>query len=172
MARKPYLEFSVEDRHVGSFVYHQYLKRGIFEAKSKKGGCEACLMPFGKGPIEGHREDYSSIAPEEVIIICYRCHRVLHMRDRWPEEWDFYRNKIREGWRWPWAKDIGPVAGDMRSKNIAKAKLLNAPRGRTVLDDIHDGVYLTGTPEDRRERLQELYSIAADIRAGGQAKLF
>lgn len=172
MARKPYLEFSIEDRHVGSFVYRHGLKNGWYAAKSKENGCEACLMPLGSGPIERHREDYSIIDPNEAIIICYRCHRVLHMRDKYPDGWDFYREKVREGFRWDWCKDIGPAAGAMRSKNMNAAKLLNEPRERTVLDDIHDGVYLQGTPEDRRERLNRLYKIAEEIRAEGQETLF
>lgn len=172
MARKPYLEFSIEDRHVGSFVYRHGLKVGWFEPRSKEDGCEACLMPFGNGPIELHREDYSIIDPSELVVICYRCHRVLHMRDKYPEGWDFYRDKIREGYRWPWTKDIGPAAGAMRTMNMTGAKLVNEPRSRTVLDDINDGVYLKGTKEDRRERLSRLYEMSESIKSGTQESLF
>jgi hypothetical protein len=172
MARKPYLEFSIEDRHVGASMYVYGLKNGWFENKSKENGCEACLMPLGSGPIELHREDYSIIDPSELIVICYRCHRVLHMRDRYPEGWDFYREKVREGYRWPWTKDIGPAAGAMRSMNLNGARLVNEPRDRTVLDDIHDGVYLKGTPEDRQDRLKNLYKLEAEIKSGSQVTLF
>jgi hypothetical protein len=172
MARKPYLEFSVEDRHTGSFVYSHGLKNGWFEAKDKSGGCEGCLMPYGSGPIEAHREDYSLIDPMEVVILCYRCHRVLHMRDRYPEGWEFYREKVREGFQWRWCKDIGPAAGAMRSMSMKDARLVNKPRQRTALDDIHDGVYLRGTPYDRQMRLARLYEMAEEIRSDKQDSLF
>ncbi|MGW8179031.1 MAG: hypothetical protein ACWGQW_09740 [bacterium] len=172
MARKPYLEFSIDDRHAGSYVYRYGLKNGWFESPDKSAGCSACLLPFGKGPIEAHREDYSKIEPEECVIICCRCHRVLHMRDKYPEAWDFYRDKVREGYQWHWEKNIAPIANEMRSKSMSRAKLANEPRDRTVLDDINDGVLLTGTPEERRERMKNLHELAERLKSGGQSTLF
>ena len=172
MARKPYLEFSVEDRHAGAYVYGYGLKHGWFEKPDKSGGCSACLTPLGKGPIEEHREDYSKVEPEETVILCCRCHRVLHMRDRYPDGWNFYRTKVREGYQWHWEKNIAPIANEMRSKSMSRAKLVNEPRDRTVLDDINDGVLLTGTPEERRERMKNLHELAERLKSGGQSTLF
>lgn len=172
MARKPYLEFSVEDRHAGAYVYNWKLKHKVFKQKDKSGGCEACKLPLGKGPIEAHREDYSRVEPEETVILCCRCHRVLHMRDRYPEAWDFYRNKVREGFQWHWEKDIRPIANEMKSMSMTRANPVNDPRDRTVLDDINDGVLLTGTPEERRKRMEELHKLAKHLKAGGQISMF
>jgi hypothetical protein len=170
MARKPYLEFSVEDRHVSSRLYRHGVKNGWFDPPDKSAGCAACTQ--GSGPIERHREDYSQIEPNDsLVILCYRCHRVVHMRDRYPDGWEYYRTKVREGWRWDWAKDIGPVASDMRSQREPDRKVREA-LDRTPLDDIHDGTLLAGTPEDRQERLQKLYAMWAEVKNGGQASLF
>jgi hypothetical protein len=170
VARKPYLEFSVEDRHAGSYVYRHGLKSGWFTKPDKSGGCSACRVTVG--PIESHREDYSKIEPEETVTLCCRCHRVLHMRDRYPEQWDFYREKVREGYQWHWEKNIAPIANEMRSKSTSRAKLINKPRDRTVLDDINDGVLLTGTPEERRKRMDDLHELAKRLKSGGQSSLF
>lgn len=171
MARKPYLEFSVDDRHASSRMYGRLLRNGTITRVDKSGGCAACFMT--KGPIEEHREDYSSLENDSLVVLCYRCHRVLHMRDRWPDEWDFYREKVRLGWQWGWSKSIGPVAGDMRSCSLDRARLVNEPRDRTPLDDINDGVLLKGTPEDRRARLDIIHGMDRDWkRTGGSAALF
>lgn len=170
MARKPYLEFSVADRRASAKLYSYGLKNGWFERPSKEGGCTACFQT--KGPIETHREDYSQIEPNDsLVVICYRCHRVLHMRDRYPEGWEFYRDRIREGWQYQWTKDIGPAAGDMRAKNPPRFKP-NEARERTILDDIHDGILLKGTPEERQERLKEIHRRWAEIENRGQQGLF
>lgn len=120
-----------------------------------KSECAACKMT--QGQIEAHREDYSWLGNESLVVLCYRCHRVLHMRDRWPDQWDFYREQVRQGWQWRHTKAIGYVSGDMRSCSLEHAKRVNAPRKRTVLDDIHEGVLLIGTPEERRERMAKIH---------------
>lgn len=165
MARKPYLEFSVEDRHTGAYLYAKGIKLGLWEAPDTSAGCSACGQT--SGDIEAHREDYSKIEPDELVVLCYRCHRVLHMRDRYLDGWEFYREKVREGWRWPATKSITVTANDMKLKRLNGAKRENDPVDRTVLDDIHDGVLLTGTPEERRERMERLYDMKKNNSLGG-----
>lgn len=152
-------------------MYRRLVKAGTYERMDKSGGCSACLQT--SGPIENHREDYSWLGPESLVVLCYRCHRVLHMRDRWPDEWDFYREQVRQGWRWNWSKTIGPVAGDMRSCSVERAKLVNPPRKLTTLDDIHDGLLLIGTPEERQERMREIHEMDRNwSESGGTPELF
>lgn len=163
MAKKSYREFSVEDRHVSARIYGRRLKSGEVEPMDKS-ECWACGQT--EGQIEAHREDYSWLGNESLVVLCCRCHRVLHMRDRWPDAWDYYRERVRQGWQWPASRAIGTIATDMRSMSVDGAKLVNDPRDRTVLDDIHDDKYMFGTPEQRQERLAELYRIEEEWKNG------
>lgn len=170
MARKPYLEFSVEDRHASSRMYGRFLRNGTVEPVDKS-QCVACKQT--EGQIEAHREDYSWLGNESLVVLCYRCHRVLHMRDRWPDEWDFYREQIREGWQWNATKSIGYVSSDMRSCSVERARRVSAPRERTALDDIHDGILLIGTPGDRRQRMADIHQMNDNWKkSGGSTSLF
>lgn len=170
MARKPYLEFSVADRHASSRMYGRMLRSGETEPVDKS-ECVACKQT--EGQIEAHREDYSWLGNESLVILCYRCHRVLHMRDRWPDEWDYYREQIRQGWQWNATKSIGYVSGDMKACSVERAKRVNPPRERTALDDIHDGILLIGTPEERQKRMEEIHELNANWKSSrGTAPLF
>ena len=170
MAKKPYLEFSVEDRNLGSYVYRWKVKHGEIEPKSKEGGCEACGQT--EGQIENHREDYSSIDPNELITLCCRCHRVLHLRDSDPSGWDFYRERILEGYRWEPEKRIAFIINEMKFHKLDRASKVNVAKEYSVLDDIEKGAYLKGTQEERRKRMDELVELAKTLKSGGQSTLW
>jgi len=170
MARKPYNGFSVEDRRVSSRLFRLYLKLGRWERPSKD-RCTICYL--AAGPIEWHREDYSIIDPSGLVTICYRCHRVLHMRDKFPEAWDAYRGAIRRGYRWQIASHIGTVMRDnMYGRILPAGSPTNAPRARTLLDDIHEGLLLPDTPEIRRLRMDALYDEYDELRRRTDNSLF
>lgn len=154
MARKAYGLYSVEDRRVSSRLFRLRLRQGVWERPSKE-RCDACSQDVG--PIEWHREDYSLIEPEGLVTICYLCHRILHMRDRMPEGWDFYRLVIRMGGRYRWTKHIGTAASIMHNQIDPTLKMRNQPRERTILDDIHDNVLLVDTVDVRRARMDAMY---------------
>ena len=153
MARKPYGIYSVEDRRVSSRYFRLLLAQGVFE-RPQKDHCDCCFQTAG--PIEWHREDYSIIDPAGLITICYLCHRVLHMRDKWPGGWDAYRDRIREGGQYPWTNSIAK-AGSIIRNTPYPLHFPNEARERTPLDDVHDETYLFDAPDIRRARMDAMY---------------
>lgn len=168
MARKPYGEFSVEDRHVSARLFKLDMKAGLFP-NPKQDACEACLQ--SEGQLDSHREDYSLCGPEGLVTLCYRCHRVLHMRDNHPVAWDAYRGAIRRGFRWEATRGFGKMLAENINGRILPSKLpINAPRGRTILDDIHDGLLLADPPAIRQARLRALYARYRALEADGRVR--
>lgn len=152
MAKKPYLEFSVDERHLSAKLWKLKKRAGLISPPDLS-HCAACLQM--EGTIEAHREDYSFSDETSLVPLCYRCHRVVHMRDRFPHGWDHYVELIRSGYQFAATKSIGVVSDDM--VNMAAPKLrLSINRFRTVLDDINDGNLLVGTRADRVQRLEDM----------------
>lgn len=167
MARKPYGEFSVIDRHISSRLYRLDVRRGFLPAAVKE-ICEACLQSDGQ--IENHREDYSRCDATGLIILCYRCHRILHMRDNNPEAWDDYREAVRRGYQWHATRNFGIVIGQNMKGRTLPDRRTNAPRERTVLDDVNDGVYLSDPPDVRAARMAAMYERYRELEAEGLVK--
>jgi len=61
--------------------------------------CDACGQE--DGIIEAHSEDYSDpFGPHTGKYgLCFRCHMMLHSRDRNPEAWLRYKQMVLSGWR-------------------------------------------------------------------------
>ena len=60
--------------------------------------CECCGQMEGR--IELHAEDYGepfTVATMGAYVLCMWCHRMLHMRYRYPEGWQRYLNALRTG---------------------------------------------------------------------------
>lgn len=158
MAKKPYLEFSIAERHRSAKLWKLKRKAGlipIFDTSA----CAACGMDAG---VEAHREDYSFSDNTSLVALCHRCHRVLHMRDRYPDGWDHYRKQIRMGFGYYDCRNIGVIAS-MMANCAAPDFRSNPPVGRSVLDDIHDSVLLVGTRADRIQRLADMEQELANF---------
>jgi hypothetical protein len=151
----PYNGFTSEDRTVSSKLFRARLKAGVYETPQKD-HCEACFQ--SEGQIEWHREDYSIVDPSTLFTICYRCHRVLHMRDRYPETWDLYRKLIREGRQWYDTKSIGTVMKEnVKAIVLRGSSVVNDPRPWTLLDAVDDGSMLNDTHEVRMVRMAQVW---------------
>lgn len=165
MAKKPYNGYSVQDRNVSARLFKRDMKNGLFP-NPKKAFCEACLLT--RGQLESHREDYSLCGPEGLVTLCYRCHRVLHMRDNNPVAWNAYRGAIRRGFQWQATRAFGKVmAENIKGRILPSEHPVNQPRERTILDDIHDGLLLSDPLEIRQERLRALYARYRRLEAEG-----
>lgn len=168
MAKKAYNGFSVDDRHVSARLFKLDMRNGVFP-DPKKSACEACLIDMGQ--LESHREDYSLAGAEGLLTLCYRCHRVLHMRDNNPGAWDAYRGAVRRGFQWAATRDFSRViAENIKGRVLPSKHPLNVARERTILDDIHDGLLLADPPEIRAERLAALYDRYRSLESAGKIK--
>lgn len=166
MAKKSYNGYSVEDRHVSARLFKKDMQAKVFP-NPKKPFCEACLIR--EGQLESHREDYSLAGPLGLITLCYRCHRVLHMRDNHLSAWEAYRAALRRGAQWHATRSFGIVMAQNVNGRIP-GSLVNAPRERTILDDIHDGLYLADPLEVRQARLEALYARYRELEAEGRIR--
>lgn len=63
-----------------------------------------CACGQRHGVIDAHAEDYSEPFTYEKLMsypLCFICHMMVHCRFRNFPVWDAYREKVREGWRYP-----------------------------------------------------------------------
>lgn len=158
MAKKSYRGISAEERGKASRIYRKRLKAGLIPRPSKT-QCAACLQKNGQ--IERHREDYSFVDNTSIIVLCCRCHRMVHLADRYPEAWNEYRRLVRLGYQWGPTKAIGLIIADNVDPGRLPAAPANAPRESTVLDEIESGQHLHGDLETRRARLMQVFAEAA-----------
>lgn len=157
MARKPYKGISAEERGKASRIYRKRLKTGLVDRPAKT-RCEACLQRGGQ--IERHREDYSFVDNTSIIVLCCRCHRMVHLADRYPDAWHEYRRLVRQGYQWGPTKAIGLIISDHVEQRRIPAAPANDPRRSTVLDEIEAGNHLHGDLETRRARLMQVFEDA------------
>jgi hypothetical protein len=99
--------------------HHDWLKAAIkMGVVPEPKVCAACSQERGK--IEYHAEDYNwKFIPG--IVLCYRCHTMVHLRDSHPEFWAEYRQAIREGARFAPALSFGEVLHHVQSGSIDSA---------------------------------------------------
>lgn len=104
--------------------------------------CEACGQT--DGVVEAHSEDYSEPFGDHIGAygFCYLCHMMIHCRHHDLARWDEYRRAIREGWRppAPRGRNWGAVKHLLAGIEPLWREYANAPRERTVLDDIAEGI--------------------------------
>lgn len=66
------------ERYPEKYLARQFLKRALETGKIlRPKACECCLIEAKR--IEGHHEDYAK--PLEVIWLCVKCHKNLHMKE-------------------------------------------------------------------------------------------
>lgn len=152
-----YNGFTEEERAKGGAIQTWAYGKGYLVRAER---CEACNVK-GQEPadIVAHLEDYTEPITGS-IFLCYRCHKMLHLRFRFPEAWSQYRDKVREGSYWPLATNNPRVV--MRDHVTPKLDGMS-PEGergesknRTVLDDIDDGVLHPGPRERWTDKMQSI----------------
>jgi hypothetical protein len=91
--------------------------------------------------VDQHLEDYTQPL-DGIIGPCIRCHVVAHGRFDHPEVWDRYVGMIRGGWHFPPLQYQQTAKKEMLNSTLGfDAAIHGQSRGRTVLDDIADGLY-------------------------------
>lgn len=72
-------------------------KKGILPKRIKlKGACELCGETHNTMP---HAEEYGPTYEdylESLHVLCPRCHGMLHLRYRYPNKWEEYKQHIRK----------------------------------------------------------------------------
>jgi len=150
-----YNGFTGAERHKGGNIQTWAYKKGYLKRPLN---CEACHV-YGDvpGEIVAHLEDYTEPIKGS-IFLCYRCHRMVHIRHQYPEAWYDYRKKVGGGFHWPLATNKpGQVVHDHcdnRLKGIFDAGAVSGyARGETVLDRIDDGTLHPGPREKWVEKM-------------------
>jgi hypothetical protein len=103
--------------------------------------CEACGQT--EGIVEAHSEDYSAPFGDHIGAygFCYVCHMMIHCRFKAPDAWVSYISALRDGHR-PlpsYSRAFGVIRGLLAGRYTLWSNTPNAPRERTVLDDIDEG---------------------------------
>jgi hypothetical protein len=88
-----YRQFSGEDRVRGWQIVKIAEKLGLIPKATQ---CTICGTASGR--IERHNEDYSR--PLLAKPICRSCHRKLHLRFRYPDQWVRHVSKHGDGAQW------------------------------------------------------------------------
>jgi hypothetical protein len=118
--------------------------------------CTACrIRGVVPGEIIAHLEDYTEPI-KGAIFLCYRCHRMVHLRAEWPEDWLDYITAVRNGYAWPLTRSRREVASQHLGTldPLMNARKLNRRRDRTVLDDIHEGLLHPGPRSEWGDRME------------------
>ena len=126
---KTYNGFSSEQR-AKSLVW---FKKQVAEGKRVKHTvCEVCGQT---NHIQDHDEDYSEPFGDHIgkYGLCYFCHQVVHLRDRFPKGWEYFKQKISDGAIFEPVDNIGSVMSFMRRPEKLSFKS-GPPRGKTFLD--------------------------------------
>ena len=138
---REYNGFSGDERAQGAAYHRRMRAQGLWSLPTR---CSACGQT--EGVIDAHWEDYSKpFDTERDIPLCFRCHMMVHMRDRNPRGWDRYRALVRSGYRGEplFQRSIGAVIRDHMGPIVDDD--LNEPAGgekglhATILDVIHYG---------------------------------
>ena len=112
--------------------------------------CHACGQIH---TLEYHSEDYTILPRGQTLeglkvgpwvgewCLCYRCHRMLHVKHRNPPAWDRYRLAVRQGFRFApcnWGGVLRMINWRAEEWEPEPEKL--PIRRLTMLDDAHDGL--------------------------------
>jgi hypothetical protein len=163
-----YNGFTGEERNKGGRIQTWAYKRGFLVRPLN---CTACGV-YGDvpGEIIAHLEDYSEPITG-AIFLCVRCHSMVHLRFSYLSAWNDYRAAVSSGAHWPLARNKWTVVDAHcrdRLPMLGDGRVQGPPKGRTVLDDIHDGLLHPGPRSAWGEKMDRImnneraYEIPSD----------
>lgn len=98
--------WSPKQRSESAKKTRQAIKDGLY---TPKGVCQRCGQ--NEGRIDRHNHDYSH--PYKFLEeVCYRCHMMIHMEYRAPEQVAEYFRQVEAGRQWPATMSIAVVCRD------------------------------------------------------------
>ena len=141
---KAYNGFTPEQRNKAA----AWLRSQWAAGRPRPVACCACGQD--KGVIDAHAEDYTEPFGNHTdqYPMCIRCHMMLHCRFRSPDVWNDYRAAIRSGVRYAplFSRSFGPIASQLNG--TVPPFTTRCPPARLVLDEIHEALASSTTPDD------------------------
>lgn len=100
---------------------------------------QCCACGQAEGVIHAHTEDYSlpyAAGKTDEFPLCFTCHMMVHARFRNPERWNYYRAKVREGFRFAMSRSWPGFAASCLGPEPPEPEACGDPPERAPLDEI------------------------------------